>query len=251
MTNNRSRDAGLVFPRIRRDRTLADQVADLLIKTILDEKLQPGDALPSERELGDQFGVSRTVIREAVRSLTARGLIDAGTGRRLRVATVNASTVTESMGLYLRAGSIDFDRIHEVRKLLEVQIAGLSAERASDAEIENMKTTFEKMANEKKDMDLAAEYDLEFHRSIAVGTGNEFYLLLLDSIGEGLLEIRRERLRAGGYKTALREHRVLLERIRARDPEGARQAMADHLDTVARGWKESGQVSISNDGLHA
>ena len=72
-----------------------------MLQTILQRGLRPGDQLPSERELGEQYGVSRTVIREAVRALTTRGLVDARAGRGLTVAQVDAEAVSTSMRLYL------------------------------------------------------------------------------------------------------------------------------------------------------
>ncbi len=124
-----------MFPRVAREPRLSDKVAELLLETIFRRGLQPGDRLPSERELGEQFGVSRTVVREAVRELAAKGLIEVRTGSGLRVAAVDAAAVSESMSLYLRGGSVDFARVHEVRRLLEVEIAGLSAERATAEQI--------------------------------------------------------------------------------------------------------------------
>src|ERR1044072_4366305 len=99
---------------------------------IASNDLKPGDALPSERELGEQFGVSRTVIREAVRALAAKGVIDVRTGSGLRVAACGAATVSESMSLFMRGRStLDYPKVHEVRAMLEVEVAGLAAERAS------------------------------------------------------------------------------------------------------------------------
>src|SRR3989442_2687911 len=121
-----------MFPRVTREPRLSDKVAELLLETILSPDLQPGDRLPSERELGEQFGVSRTVIREAVRALAAKGVIDVRTGSGLRVAAVDSATVSESMSLFMRGSTtLDYPKVHEVRAMLEVEIAGLAAERAS------------------------------------------------------------------------------------------------------------------------
>src|SRR5213596_1650457 len=128
-----------MFPRVERERRLSDKVADLMLRSITSRDLQPGDRLPSERELGEQFGVSRTVVREAVRALVAKGVIEVRSGSGLRVAAVNAAAVSESMSLYVHGGGIDFERVHEVRTLLEVHIAGLAAERASAEDIERLR----------------------------------------------------------------------------------------------------------------
>ena len=227
-----------MFPRVTREARLSDKVAELLLETILVRGLQPGQRLPSERELGEQFGVSRTVIREAVRALAARGIIDVRTGSGLRVAAVDASNASESISLFLRSSSLEYPRVHEVRKLLEVEIAGLAAERASDEQIQRMREICERMeAVIEVDVEAASRLDLEFHREIARGTDNELYLLLLDSIGEAQLEVRRENLSAGSGADTIREHRAIFERIAAHDREGARAAMLAHLEDVEEFWR--------------
>ena len=90
--------------------------------------------------------------------------------------------------------------------------------------------------DEEKDVDAAARYDVEFHRAIARGTHNELHLLLLDSIGDALLQIRRSILRVGGGEDAAAVHREILDRIEAHDPEGARRAMDSHLKNVEDHW---------------
>ena len=118
---------------------MSDKVADTMLETILSQGLQAGDQLPSERELGEQFGVSRTVVREAVRALVAKGVIEVRSGSGLRVAAVDAAAVTESMSLFLRGGSFGFEQVHEVRALLEVHIARLAAERRTDVDLRRLR----------------------------------------------------------------------------------------------------------------
>jgi len=228
-----------MFSRVEREPRLSDKVADLLLGSIMSRGLLPGARLPSERELGEQFGVSRTVIREAVRALAAKGVIDVRTGSGLRVAALDGATVSESIALYLRAGALEYPKVHEVRKLLEVEISGLAAERADKADVDRMDEICREMeAAIDEHVERASRLDLEFHRAIAKATGNELYLLLLDSIGEALLEIRRGNLQTGAAAETIRAHRAILDRIRMRDPEGARAAMAVHLDQVEHHWEE-------------
>ncbi len=227
-----------MFSPISREPRLSDKVAELLLDTILSRRLQPGDRLPSERELGDQFGVSRTVIREAVRALAAKGVIDVKTGSGLRVSAVNAAAVSESIGLYLRGRALEYAKVHEVRKLLEIEIAGLAAERATAEQIERLRANCEAMEQAiGEDVETASRLDLEFHREIARATDNELYLLLLDSIGEALLEIRRGNLAGGAGPETIVLHRRIYDRIAAHDREGAREAMARHLDHVEQVWR--------------
>jgi len=120
--------------RVERPERLSDKVADAMLVTILRRGLRPGDPLPSERELGEQYGVSRTVIREAVRALSARGLVVSRARRGLMVAAVGLEEVSNSMRLYLHGrDELPYSQVHEVRSLLETQIAGLApSERRGD-----------------------------------------------------------------------------------------------------------------------
>jgi GntR family transcriptional repressor for pyruvate dehydrogenase complex len=229
---------GALFEHVRREPRLSDKVAEMMLETILSRRLAVGARLPSERELGEQFGVSRTVVREAVRALVAKGVIEVRSGSGLRVAAVDAAAVSESMSLFMRGGGIEFEKVHEVRTVLEVHIAGLAAERASDEDIARLEEVHRRMEREAGDVAAAARDDLEFHRVIARATHNDLFLLLMDSIGSTLIDIRRENLGSGAAPVTLGQHERILERIAAHDADGARAAMLGHLDGVAAVWKE-------------
>jgi GntR family transcriptional repressor for pyruvate dehydrogenase complex len=226
-----------LFEQVAREPRLSDKVADMMLDTILSRRLRVGDRLPSERELGEQFGVSRTVVREAVRALVAKGVIEVRSGSGLRVAAVGADAVSESMSLFLHGGGLDFGKVHEVRSVLEVHIAGLAAERAGAEDVARIRDVHERMLQDMGDVEAAARDDLEFHRRIARATHNELYLLLMDSIGSSLIDIRRENLGSGSAPETVEQHALVLERIEAGDPDGARAAMSAHLDSVADFWR--------------
>lgn len=227
-----------LFKHVVREPRLSDKVADRMLETILSERLKVGDRLPSERELGEQFGVSRTVVREAVRALVAKGVIDVRSGSGLRVVAVDAATVSASLALYLRGREIDFDRIHEVRSLLELHMAGLAAERATDDDVKQLRDAHEKMVRDIEDVDSAAVDDLEFHRRIALATDNVLFLVLMDSVGSVLIEIRRANLGSGSSPMTIAQHEAILEAIADRDPQRARLSMAAHLEGVAQWWRD-------------
>lgn len=224
----------------QRATTLTDQVTKGLLDTILVDGLAAGHRLPSERELGEQYGVSRSVIREAVRSLAARGIVEVQMGRHPRVAKSDPATASEALGLYLRGRRLDYDLVHEVRLLLEVDVAALAAVRATDVDIEPIAAADARMkkAHQRGDIDAAAREDLDFHRGIALASHNELHPLLLDSISGFLFAVYKENLE-GGYGTrALAEHGRILSCIAGRDVDGARAAMATHLQGVAETMKE-------------
>lgn len=240
-----------LFEQVAREPRLSDKVAEMMLETILSNRLNVGDRLPSERELGEQFGVSRTVVREAVRELVTKGVIEVRSGSGLRVAAVDAAAVSESMSLFLRGGALDFEKVHEVRTLLEVHIAGLAAERAGPEDVAALRAVDERMQAESADVEAAAQDDLEFHRVIARATHNDLYLVLLDSIGGSLFDIRRDNLGSGSAPMTLEQHAQVLDRIAAQDPDGAREAMTAHLDGVAAWWRAHGEHERAAEAAQA
>lgn len=242
-SNNQPKGFGEPVARVPR---LSDRVAEMMLETILERHLQPGDPLPSERELGDQFGVSRTVIREAVRSLSAKGIVSSLPGRGLVVAAMDPEDVSSSMNLYLRGQQpLPYDHVHEVRNALEVDAAGLAAERATDEDIAILRGLHEKMGRAFDDIEAASASDVAFHRAIAESTDNELFLIMLDSIGDVLLEIRRATLGLpNDAQQGHEEHAVILEAIAAHDRDAARAAMRKHLASALESWKDRGGVEI-------
>src|ERR1700747_806562 len=127
------------FAPIVRSERLADRVAAALIDSIVSGRLAPGEKLPTERDLCEQFGVSRPVVREAVRSLIAKGLLEDSPRRGHVISALGRDTVTESLTLYLRGRRLDYSKLMEVRAVIEVENAGRAAERASAEEIEALR----------------------------------------------------------------------------------------------------------------
>lgn len=240
MRGGRPSGGTALFSQVAREPSLSDKVTALLLEWILAGELRPGDRLPSERDVGDQFGVSRTVIREAVRSLQAKGVIEVRSGSGVRVAAVAAAQVSESMRLYVNGavGGVGYDRVNEVRHTLEVDIAGYAALRATPDEVRELRAVHERMAAVLDDVEAASIEDVRFHREIAVLTHNELYGVMLDSIGDVLLHIRRATLGASQRPDGvLAYHRAILDAIEAGDEQAARAAMQAHLDDSLRRWQ--------------
>jgi GntR family transcriptional repressor for pyruvate dehydrogenase complex len=211
-----------------------------MLESIISNQMAPGDVLPSERELSEQFGVSRTVIREAVRTLNARGLLDVRMGSGVRVATVDPKVVDDALQLFLWSSPIGYDKVHEVREVLEVQAARLAATRATPADLENMRESLRLMEETMADVERAARHDLEFHRHIARSTGNELILILHDSIGSALIDVRVKTLRKSPEiaRATVVAHTKILDAIAAHDPDAAAAAMQSHLSQV-EGFQEA------------
>jgi GntR family transcriptional repressor for pyruvate dehydrogenase complex len=235
--------ASEVFSQLQREPSLSDRVAESITEAIVSGRLSPGQPLQPERELADNFGVSRTVIREAVRSLAAQGLVEARSGRGMQVATVGSDAISRSMRLYLRGNaSIDYRSVHEVRSALEIQMAGIAAERVTEENLARLADINERLGQlGVEDVRTAAELDVEFHSEIARATQNDLFGVMLDSVRDVLLEIRRSAFSAPGMiEYAATAHQRILDRLAERDPSAARAAMREHLERSDRAWKDVG-----------
>jgi len=222
----------LPITALKREERLSDRAAKALEKLIVDGVLKSGSRLPPERELAAMFGVSRTVIREAVQNLAARGLLDVHPGEGTVVTGPSTDSVSESLQLLLRSRGtgIAIDHLHEVRRVLEVEIARLAAERGTDEDIADLEAIVEQLEAERG-LEASAKLDVEFHRALAVAAHNPLFIILLDSIGGLLLAIRR--MSFDHPETAAKaryHHRNIFEQVKSRDPDAARRAMDSHLD---------------------
>lgn len=200
----------------------------------MEGQLRAGQRLPSERDLSEQFGVSRTVIREAVRGLEAKGVVEVKSGRGLQVASVSSAQVSETFDLYVRGQQIKDivqpDDISEVREMLELRIVELACQRASDDDLVEIQKAFD-LIDKSRDSDEAAENDSNFHLAIAQAAHNPLLVTLLESVNATIRIIRRESLQQPGRKAeAQRQHRGVLDALLVRDATAALTAMAAHLE---------------------
>jgi GntR family transcriptional repressor for pyruvate dehydrogenase complex len=234
--------AAVPFKSVQRQLNLSDKVAEQLTEAIVSKQIRAGARLPSERELADQFSVSRTVVREAVRSLAARGLVRVTSGRGVEVSEFNSGSVTASMRLLVRGhDELDYGKVHEVRTALEVQTAGLAATRATKDNIARLAMLCDGMQDALKEADYAAasECDFEFHRELTKAAGNELLVAMLDSVSDVLREVRNQAMvHRNVGEAGLKAHRKLLACISEHNPKAARQAMEKHLADAARVWRE-------------
>jgi GntR family transcriptional repressor for pyruvate dehydrogenase complex len=172
-----------------------------------------------------------------VRALVAKGIVEVRSGSGLRVAAVDEGTVSESLTWYIRGGRLEYEQVHEIRSMIEVGMAGLAAERRTDEQLVLLREAHERLTSMIDDFEAAAVADLAFHDLIARATQNDLFAVILGSIANALIEVRRETLAGGSGKTTIADHQRILEAIEAGDPDAARAAMADHLKGVHRLWE--------------
>jgi len=207
---------------------LVDTVVDQLRQLILKGEFGDTGEMPSEGDLGTQFGVSRTVTREAMRILRTQGLVDVSRGKMPRVRPVDPMVAVESLQNHLHRSSASLAQLIEIRHALEPAIASLAAERATLADIEKMRELI--LAQEKAaGLNDQIEADIQFHNKLALATRNPIFPLLLSTVLPLMFESRRRTISKVGVARALIGHRAILEAVHQRDAKGARAAMEMHL----------------------
>lgn len=229
MDKNGVRDDTTLFQTVTKQRLVDRVVADIQ-DLIVQGKLAVGAKLPPERELAELFGVSRTVIREAVRILVTKGLLESKHGIGTMVRQGTRDQLVEPLGWLLQRNDATLDDLHEVRTILEVEIAAEAARRATEEDIAQLEQLVEHAATVRGDAAAFAASDAEFHQLLAGILRNAMLSVLLDSIRTLMSEIRLRVSRNSEFGTVvLADHAAILEAIRARDPLQARTTMQAHL----------------------
>lgn len=222
------------FSRIEQAPNLTGGLIETLVAQIELGQLAPGQRLPTEQAIVAATGVSRTVVREALASLRARGLITTRQGLGAFVAdrSTRRSFTIDSTDNTLA----DTLSVLELRMSIEVEAAGLAAERRSDADLAEIRTRFEAVSAAKGEAGAGADEDFAYHRAILGATQNDYFTRVFDVFGSHIIPRQRVRLEGmqeaelAAYKKRLRrEHLAILQAIEVRDAAGARQAAHDHL----------------------
>ncbi len=222
-----------LYKTVRTSR-LYEQIVQQIEDSILKGALKPGDQLPAERELAQQFGVSRTAIREAVKALREKGLVEAYSGRGTFVRDGTSQAIRQSLDLMIKIGQQDGSpHLAELRAILEPEIAALAAIRIDEQHLASMREAVNVMDGARNDPDAYIEADLDFHLCLAEAAANPLILSLIDSI-VGMLREQRMRIFQvdGGPERGQFHHKRILEAVDKRSPEVARAAMRAHLQQV-------------------
>ena|SRR5579859_1250192 len=217
-----------------RSNKVYEQIAEQIEQRILKGELRSGDRLPTERELAEQFQASRTAVREAMKTLAQKGLVDMRPGRGTIVIDGTSQAMRHSLGLMMRVGQVSgSENLVEVREILEPEIAALAAIRATAVHIAALREAVTIMDASLDDADTYIAADNDFHRALAKATQNDLILTFVDSIVYLLSEQRKHIFSvSGGSARGQIYHKLLLDTILRRDPEAARAAMRAHLHQV-------------------
>lgn len=224
-----------MFQHIGRTDTLRHEVAEHIKKSIEEGKIKPGDRLPTEREMAEQFGVSRTVVRDAVKTLTGLGLLEVKHGVGIFVTTPDSRFIARQLSGLVSNENDTIINLFEVRMLLETAAAGWAAERHSEEDLQLLRENVQshEALIKTNDINSLGEQDRKFHVLVAKSTRNPVIIRLMKSI-LGLLEVsnRKTLTIKGRAQQSVEEHKDIFHAIEKKDVEEAQQAMKKHLSSV-------------------
>jgi len=217
---------------------LSEQIANALEEEITSGG-KIGERLPSEQHLAERFEASRTVVREALKILRARGLIDSRTGSGAYITRPDVQDLSHMVSrIILMDEEIDYRSIYEVRYFLEAAAARSVAEHADDAQLDRLDEARLRLHNynlgvlERRDLDFA------FHQCLAEISGNRLLALLVETMGNVFKDIIKTGIFVeGGIDDAIVRHERIMNALRARDADLAEKMMFEHLDQSRQNYE--------------
>jgi DNA-binding FadR family transcriptional regulator len=226
------------------------------VTRVLAGKIVNGDIglPPTEQDICAEFGVSKTTAREVIGALASRGLVTVRHGRRMEVRPVSEWNHLDPLLLELNRDAESVRRtlgdLHDLRMLLEPEIAARAALMANGEQLGRMRDAIERMEELEADPDAYVEIDVDFHSELASATGNVVLSFVLDSVRELLRVSRRITNLVNTMPDTTLAHRRIYEAVLAREPEAARQAMRAHLLTVTEVWVPGGSDAAIEAAIH-
>ena len=233
LTNTNSPGEAAFIEPLEREQRLYERVVDKVLELISSGAWKTGYRLPPERELSEAFGVSRTVVREAVKALEARGVLESTTGSGVSVRRADVNIVSQSLQTYMRlANRDDFEiRLNEVRRVLEVEMVALAAARKTPEQLAKLHRICQQMRVHGNTAKQMAELDFSLHVTLAEATQNELFKLLLapliNQLREHIILTWEDFPRP--VEQVFDQHEAIVSAIENGDADAARQAMVKHL----------------------
>lgn len=210
-----------------------EEIVRQVKQLIAEGKLKSGDRLPPERDLALKFMVSRTSVREALRALQSRGLVEIRAGEGAFVRDISVETLIEPLALVILPHREAVGELFEARRLLEPAIAALAARRATDEELGEMERILDEQSREVAQGRTGVTQDAALHAAIANSAHNRAITRIVNALIDLLTQSREESLLTPGRPTRSHEdHRRILAAIKRRDEVAAHRAMLDHLIAV-------------------
>lgn len=208
-----------------------------LISLIGQRSLQPGDKLPPERELCEIIGVSRPVLREALKALQVMNIIDIRQGAGAYVRSLKPENVVEHLDIVFHLDSSLYHDLYEARRILEGSVARIAAKRITDGELAAIEENIRRAAENTDDANAFYKLDLELHDMILKASNNRVMPVFMQSINK-LSLMMREKTNAQPHirKNTIRDHGQILDALKKRDADAAERAMEQHIANVEKAF---------------
>lgn len=233
MTDDQVVNNSATIEPLEREPRLYERLVDKILDLISSGKWKPGYRLPPERELSEAFGVSRTVVREAIKALEARGVLESTTGSGVSVQLADYNMVSRSLQTYMQLSNrVDFEiRLNEVRRVLEVEMVALAASRITPEQRTQLRQICRQMRERKNTAKQMAELDFRLHVTLAEATQNDLFKLLLapliNQLRDQIILTWEDFPRP--VNLVFDQHETIVSAVENGDAEAARQAMIKHL----------------------
>lgn len=211
-----------------------EEIVEQLMEMISSGELKPGRKLPSERDMAESLGVSRSSVREALTALEAMGILDIRPGEGTFVRETSVSTTFAPLAMVLQMEQNPGGQLMEVRRVLETEIAALAAFRATEEDLRNIETNLNCMKTAKT-ISKSVEADLRFHFSIAEATHNTILLRIMNTVADlmhNAFRVQREELFADKGEEIISEHEAIYNAIRDKNLETAKAKMLQHINNI-------------------
>lgn len=228
----------------KRKDNLVDNAMSQIIDFIKLNQLRVGDKLPSESYFIEQLNVSRTVVREAFKSLDAMSIIAMSAGKKAQVGTFDDSVIGITLSHALRTEQINVQQIWDARRAIELRTVELAAIHRSQEQSDKISDLAVKMRKSYTNLSEMTEYDIKFHKLIAEATKNPIFPVLIASLAAAIRDTNpilwKVRQSKQQQVEVVELHENVANAIVAKDPQAAIEAMADHFDVASAGLLKAG-----------
>ena len=210
-----------------------EMVIERIAEFIFSGQYSVGEVLPPEKKLCETFGISRSIMREAVKVLAAKGLLEVKQGFGTVVCLPKDEVPEKALMTYMAAHSVSLAQLMEVRAPLEIAIAKLAAAGRTDEHLQRMAATFETLSVEGQSLDVYTDADVAFHQSLVDAAGNHIFKIIVNSIIHFLEMSRRLTIHHFGLDIVIKGHEQIYRAVVDKDPNAAAKAMEAHMTSAA------------------
>jgi len=230
-------------------KTLTSQVIDHVVEMIKSGQVKPGQRLPTETELTQSLGVSRTCVREAIKSLESLGLVSVRQRVGATVLEPSASNLLNAEQFSMAIQSQQTDDLLEFRKIMEVGLASLAAEKADASDLAALKSALDRYRTEMSTTGVDCNTDLSFHVALVQASKNPIAGMVWQMISQRLTSVLSQTIAVPHVcEETLRDHEKIYLAVKSHEPRKAREAMRSHLENADRTWRiASGKAEAKTD----